>query len=186
MPVYFHIGLFHEQWFVKKPTFVAQVPMIQPSSPHLPVVECLVSRPLPTPTRNVPVLEMLPSIDENRTEETIVANQGRVFNNLLALARKVITAAVDAGPESCVHSDSGLHALGATIGAPPPRDVANPRTIRKRARGGRRNGGRGGGGGAKRQRTDTVSTSAPTSEDTVPSNPVPAPYQPPPKPRQLW
>ena len=49
-------------------------------------------------------------------------------------------------------------------------------------RGGRCNGGRGGGGGAKRQRTDTASTSAPPSEDTVPSNPVPAPYPgPPPK-----
>ena len=180
IPVYFHIGLFHEQWFVKQPTFVAQVPMVQPSQPHLPVVECLVSRPLPTPTRDVPVLEMPPSIDENRTDEAIVANKGRMFNNLLALARKVITAAVDAGPESCAHLESGLHALGATIGAPPPPDVANPPTLPKRARGGRGNGGRGGGGGAKRQRTDTASTSAPPSEDTVPSNPVPAPYPGPP------
>ena len=62
IPVYFHIGWFHEQWFVKGPTFVAQVPMVQASQPHLPVVECLVSRPLRTPTRNVPVLEMPPSI----------------------------------------------------------------------------------------------------------------------------
>ena len=73
-----------------------------------------------------------------------------------------------------------LHALGATIGTPPPSDVANPPKPPKRARGGRGNCGRGGGGGAKWQRTDTASTRESPSQDTVLSNPVPAPYSGPP------
>ena len=37
--MYCHIGLFHEQWFVEELAFIALVPMLLLSQPHLPTTE---------------------------------------------------------------------------------------------------------------------------------------------------
>ena len=49
IPVFFHMGLFHQQWFPEQKPYVEQVEMVQPSQPHLAVVGSTIHRPMPTP-----------------------------------------------------------------------------------------------------------------------------------------
>ena len=94
--------------------------MVQPSQPHLAVVESTFHRPMPTPTGDVPAVDMPATIDVDTTAGAMEANRGRLFNNLMAIAKRIITGAVEAGPEKCKQVEAGLHARAASVTAPPP------------------------------------------------------------------
>ena len=169
IPVFFHMGLFHEQWFAEQQPYVQQVEMVQPSQPHLAVVESTIHRSMPTPTGDVPAVEMPATIDVDTTAAAMEANRGRLFNNLMAIAKRIITGAVEAGPEKCKQVEAGLHALAVSITAPPPLQHANPPPRAKRYPSAKRSPQ------AKRQRKEPVAKPAPRTEAPTPPTPYPGP-----------
>ena len=119
--MFFHMRLFHEQWFAEQQPYVQQVEMVQPSQPHLAVVESTINGQMPTPAADMPA-----TIDVDTTATAMEASRGRLFNNLMAIAKRIITVAVEAGPEKCKQVEAGLHALAASVTAPPSLQYANP------------------------------------------------------------
>ena len=95
--------------------------MVQPSQPHLVVVESTVHRPMPTPTGDVLAVDMPATMDVDTTTGAREANRGSLFNNLMAIAKRIIT-----GPEKCKQVEAGLHALAASVTTPSPLQYANP------------------------------------------------------------
>ena len=124
--MFFRTGLFHKLWFADQQPYVHQVEMVQPSQPHLAVVGSTIHRPMPTPTGEVPKVDVLAIIDVDRMAAAMEASRGRLFNNLMAIAKRIITGAVEAGPEKCKQVQHGLHALAASVTAAPPLQSANP------------------------------------------------------------
>ena len=130
---FIHMGMLHEQWLVEQQSYIQQVKMVQPLQPHLAVVESTMHRPMPIPTGDVPAVDMPPSIPVATMAAAMEANRGRLFNNLFAIAKRIITGDVEAGPEKRTQVEAGLHALAARVAAPPPLQYANPPPRAKRS-----------------------------------------------------
>ena len=90
IPVLFHVGLFHKQWFAEQQPYVQQVEMVQPSQPHLAVVESTIHCPMPKTTSDVPAVDMPATIDVNTMAGSMEANAGPLFNNLMAIAKQIM------------------------------------------------------------------------------------------------
>ena len=116
-----------------------------------------------------PVVDMPATIDVDTTAAAMEANRGRLFNNLMAIAKRIITGAVEAGPEKCKQVEAGLHALAASITAPPPLQYANPPPRAKRSASAKP------APQAKRQRKEPVAKPAPPTEAPTLNPPTPYP-----------
>ena len=100
--------------------------MVQPSQPHLAVVESIIHRPMPPPMGDVPAVDMPATIDVDTTGGALDANRGRLFNNLMAIAKRIVMGAVEASPKKCNQVEAGLHAHAVSVTARPPLQYANP------------------------------------------------------------